>query len=118
MVGAIVVPPPPGPMIFHMFVPGSCANPANVTNEKRIAKPSLRLIKSLGSALTFSLSVFSSAADAVYKSPVYGRFETRSPNAAKSLYLLAQVVYMIPVALGVLSSASSHPSGFFRSSAS
>jgi len=45
-----------GPMIFQALVAGACANPVNVTNEKRIAKPNIRLIKSLGSARALSLS--------------------------------------------------------------
>jgi hypothetical protein len=48
----------------------------------------------------------------------YLPFAARSPKPARSLYLFCHVVYMIPVAPGVLSRASSQPLGLSRLSAS
>ena len=45
-------------------------------------------------------------------------FETRSPNGPNRSYLFNQVVYMMPLALGVLWRAWSQLSGFSRLSAS
>ena len=45
-------------------------------------------------------------------------FETRSPKGARRSYLFSHVVYMMPLAPGVLRNASSQPLGLSRLSAS
>src|SRR5580698_2192738 len=113
MVVAIMVPPPPGPITFQLFAAGFCAKVAIEAMKSKIAQPAADPISVF--AFIYSALAFLNSAQrclpgcpeiSLIMRPMrghYRRFETRSPNGARSLYLLDHVVYMIPAALGVLS---------------